>query len=104
MMLKLVQGITIGLVVLIILAGLAIVFFKPDAIGAYVQYAPIAISTLLPEIAVAFFGKPLKEHMALQREKAKMSETTTVTTTPDKVVEKTTQTPPPVITDLPAGG
>lgn len=94
MMLKIVQGFTIGLVVLIILAGLALVFFKPESIGAYVQYAPVVIGILLPEIAVAFFGKPLSEHMALQREKAKMSETTTVTTTPDKVVEKTTQTPP----------
>ena len=70
MMLKILQGATVGLVAVILIAGLGIVLFKPDAIGAYVQYVPVATGILIPEIAAAFLGKPLKEFVAIQREKA----------------------------------
>ena len=70
MMLKILQGATVGLVVLILLIGLGIVLFKPDAIGAFVQYVPVATGILIPEIAAAFLGKPLKEFVAVQKTKA----------------------------------
>lgn len=70
MMLKILQGTTVALVAIILLVGLGIVLFKPDAIAAFVQYVPVATGVLIPEIAAAFLGKPLKEFVAIQREKA----------------------------------
>jgi hypothetical protein len=69
-MLKILQGATVALVTIILLTGLGIVLFKPDAIGTFVQYVPVATNILIPEIAAAFLGKPLKEFVAIQREKA----------------------------------
>lgn len=70
MMLKILQASTVGIFVLITVAGVLILFFANDKLDGYLSLVGYLAPLFIAEVIPAFLGKPLKEYVATLKLKA----------------------------------
>jgi len=71
MMLKILQGATILVFLVIFIIGIIILFTDPDAMGVFGSFVATMAPLWFADVTAAFLGKPLKEFVAAKREQIK---------------------------------
>jgi len=61
MMIKILQGSTVGLFVFIIVLGIIFLLFTPEKIAAYGQFVGIIFPIFIAQVVPALIGTPLTE-------------------------------------------
>lgn len=74
MMLKILQGATVGTFILFFIIAMLILFFAIDKLPSYLQIISYFSPLFIAEVIPAFLGKPLKDFIAGLNEKKKIEE------------------------------
>ena len=69
-MLKVLQGATVGIFILFAVIGGIILFAAPDKLSGYLSLVSTLAPLFIAEVIPAFLGKPLKDYVAILKEKA----------------------------------